>query len=549
MAKIGKIYSTTLSIILIFVCSACALTHGANSDYAATHYSSAQNLWRSTADALQITSQTPINRRVQAQINWYMRHKQYLVNASNNAVPYFYYVYHEIKRRHLPIDLVLLPVVESLYDPFAYSKVGASGIWQLMPSTALGYGIKINWWYDGRRDIIASTNAALNYLSYLHRFFKGDWLLAIAAYNSGEGRIQAAVKKNIRLHKSTSFWALSLPDETRTYVIELLAVGRILSQPNKYHVNLTPIPNSPYFQQVDMSSPIDLPYAANIAGMRLTELLRLNPGYNQWSTGSASRPLLIPVNQVGTFKRNLSKAPKAKTLSWIRYEVEYGDSLNKLANKFNTTDVIVEQVNQLSNNKLHRGQILLIPINSAGINNLSIVEQQREFNALRSTPIINVIEHEVQGGETLSSIARHYGVSVAQLRFWNQLKVNARLQPGMKISIWLKGNTHPRTHIIHYTVKKGDSLFAIAARHNSTVKAIKQYNHLKTDTIVPGMTLKIPSNETTTRIEYTVKKGDTLSAIAKRYGVSVKSIQTTNDLDNIHQLSIGQQLLIYVKDK
>ena len=184
------------------------------------------NLWQHAAN--QFTFEIPDNKRVTAQKNWYLRHPSYMRRVSKRASPFLYHIVEQIEQHDMPMEFVLLPIVESAFDPFAYSHGSAAGMWQFIEGTGKRFGLKQTWWYDGRRDAIASTEAAMKYLAYLHKFFDGNWLHALAAYNSGEGRVRNAIRKNKRLGKPTDFWSLSLPRETRAYVPKLLALADIL---------------------------------------------------------------------------------------------------------------------------------------------------------------------------------------------------------------------------------------------------------------------------------------------------------------------------------
>jgi len=212
------------------------------------------------------------NTVIKAHQHWFVRHPAYLNRAFKRAKPFLYYIVNEIDKRGMPMEIALLPVVESAFQPFAYSHGRASGVWQFIPSTGKRFGLKIGWWYDGRRDILASTDAALKYLSYLHKYFDGDWLLALAAYNSGEGTVSRAIKKNKRNGKKTDFWSLKLPKETRDYVPKLIALSTIIAQPQQYKLNLIPIQNRPAVTQIDVGSQIDIALAAELAGMSIEEI-------------------------------------------------------------------------------------------------------------------------------------------------------------------------------------------------------------------------------------------------------------------------------------
>ena len=229
------------------------------------------SIWPRVRAGFQLSSD--VNQpSLQKHVSWFARHPEYIQRVMSRADPFLYYILEEAEKRNLPTELVLLPIVESAYQPFAYSHGRAAGIWQFIPSTGKLYGLKQNWWYDGRRDIYASTQAALNYLENLNKLFKGDWMLALAAYNSGSGTVQRAVKRNRKLKRATDFWHLKLPKETRAYVPKLLALKEIITNPEKYSVSLRCISDAPGFKQVKTTAQIDLALAAELAEIDLETL-------------------------------------------------------------------------------------------------------------------------------------------------------------------------------------------------------------------------------------------------------------------------------------
>jgi len=301
------------------------------------------------------------NPAVQRQLKWLMKHPGYLNNLVQ-AKPYIYHIINELRKRNMPGELALIPMIESEYDPFVSSSAGAAGLWQLMPGTSVEYAGPKDWWTDGRRSIGPSTDTALNYLNYLHRFFHGNWILAVAAYNSGEGKVQKAVKKT---HQQR-FWPLPLPMETKNYVPRLLALSEIIQNPKRYHVELPNIPHEPYFKEVNVMKRLDLNRAAKLAEIPKHDLMRLNPGL-EWSPRTY-RPykLLIPTKNIGDFNRNLanlakeepvkttlSKAPEKSSL----YRVKKGDSLDRIARHNHLSLALLKQLNPgVTDRKLKPGQ-------------------------------------------------------------------------------------------------------------------------------------------------------------------------------------------------
>lgn len=506
---------------------------------------------------------------VQAQIAWYMQHQTYLNGTTESAAPYLFYIREEIKKRGMPGELVLLPIVESAYNPFAYSRVGAAGLWQLMPGTASGYGVKQDWWFDGRRDIVASTKAALDYLQYLHNFFGGDWLLAMAAYNSGEGTVDNAIKRNARLGKPTDFWHLQLPKQTQAYIPRMLALASIIDQPKAYPVDLPHVENAPYIAEVDVGSQIDLQHAAKMAGISLENLYKLNPGFNRWATDpDGPHRLLLPVDRVDRFKQKLAELPRSARVTWRRYTVKAGDTVGYIANKFKTSASMLEQVNDLKNDMIQVGQDLFIPDSSNKIAQYALQGQRDYVETMQdvSLPGPQRTNHLVHKGDSLWSIANKYKVKISEIRFWNHINKGESLQPGQKLIIWTaKPQANRYVQYVtkqlpptHYTVKSGDTLAKIANLYRVKISNIKAQNKLKNDIIHPGQSLRIPPKTTLSKASttptphvathYTVVNGDSLGKIAKQYRLSVEQIRQWNSSlaknDIIHP---GDKLTLYVQ--
>ena len=410
---------------------------------------------------------------VQEQIRWLVAHPSYLHKVSRQCEPYIYHILAEIKKRKLPGELALLPMIESAYDPFAYSGVGAAGLWQLMPRTGSDLGLKQDWWYDGRRSIGPSTDAALNYLLYLNKLFNGNWILAIAAYDSGEGTIARSIKSTNRPGQPVYFWNLPIPRETKIYVPRLLALAEIIKNPIRYHVNLPNIPYLPYFEEVNIGSQIDLNHAAKLAGISYKELIKLNPGFNRWTT-APYKPfrLLIPTEKVERFNLNLANFPEEKRVSWTKHRVRQGDSLNNIATRYHTTVNLIKQLNQLTTNFIRPNQSILIPSSK----NTAVIAKK---DSTVSTPLVRKLTtaqnlhiiHIVQTNDTLQKIQKIYGVSAKDVQNWNKLSNIKSLNKGQQLVIWKKVKQP-----IPYLVKPGDSLSVIAQQHHTKINSIINLN-------------------------------------------------------------------------
>lgn len=422
---------------------------------------------------------------VQNQLRWLMTHPSYLRKLAQSE-PYMYHILTEIKKRNMPGEIALIPMIESSYDPFAYSGAGAAGLWQLMPGTGTDLGLKQDWWFDGRRSIRPATDAALNYLLYLHKFFHGDWILAFAAYDSGEGTIARIIKNSNQTIGHVHFWSLPVPNETKAYIPRLLALAEIIQNPRRYHIELPDIPHAPYFEEVNIGSQIDLNHAAKLAGISYQELIKLNPGFNRWAT-APYRPykLLIPADKVDHFSRNLAHFPQNQRTSWTRHQVSAGDNLNIIAQKYHTTVNLIKELNQLESNHVQKGQYVLIPNSkhtATLVKHLSAPNKTPHFAPLQQYKII----HIVQPSENYSQLEKKYAVSTLNIKTWNHLQPNQSLHKGQQLIIWQKRQARGV-----YIVQSGDTLSTIARTHHTHVKTLIQLNPQLTYRIHPGQRITL----------------------------------------------------------
>lgn len=379
-----------------------------------------------------------VNRpEVQEQIRWIQDHPGFITKVCEKGEPYFYHVVRGIQKRNLPGELALLPMIESAYDPFAYSKVGAAGLWQLMPLTAKQLGVNQDWWFDGRRSINHSTEAALTHLSHLNKVFKGDWILSIAAYDAGEGAISRAKTTNSS-GISASFWDLIVPRETQAYVPRFLALAEIMSNPEAYNIKVPSFPFRPHFEEVNIGSQIDLNHAAQLAGISYRELIKLNPGYNRWAT-APYKPfsLLIPVEKVAQFYFNLAHLPIEKRVSWTKHVMRPSDSLQSVARQYHTTVNLLIQLNKLGKNDIYPNQVLLIP-NSKNTPVLPLheISKAKFLNLNIIKPKQYRVIHIVQSRDTFKVIEKLYKVSTQDLINWNHLEQDKPLIQGQQLVIW-----------------------------------------------------------------------------------------------------------------
>ena len=436
----------------------------------------------------QLSFNIPDNQRVRAQRNWYLNHPQYMRRVSQRAQPYLFHIVEQLEKHQLPLELALLPIVESAFDPFAYSHGRASGMWQFIPSTGKDFGLKQNWWYDGRRDIYQSTNSAIKFLSYLHKRFKGDWLHALAAYNSGEGNVRRAIRKNKKKGKSTSFWALNLPKETKAYVPKLLALSDILSTQYTNGNLWTRVPNLPVFDRVATGSQIDLSLAASLANISMNDFYQLNPAFNQWATSPAGpHYVLLTIEKIETFKNNLKEIPQDQRISYKKYTIKPGDSLIKIAKKFSTSVQLLKDNNQIRNNAIRAGKSLLIPVASEARDKYSKSNHQRLLARQNTQRAGNKTTIKVAQGDSMWDLSRRYKVNIRSLAKWNNMAPTDTLKIGQRLVIWTKqpskmaslSSGNSKTKKIRYKVRSGDSLARIADKFKVSLNNVIKWNRAK----------------------------------------------------------------------
>lgn len=549
------------------------------------------NLWNRIRESL-VFNRHIGDRVVQEKIRWYSRNQEYLDRVTGRATLYLYYITTELAKRKMPLDLALLPVVESAFNPFAFSPSRASGLWQFIPSTGKRYGLKQNWWYDGRRDIIDGTGAALDYLEKLNKEFGGDWLLTLAAYNTGERNVARAMERNRQSGKRTDFWSLRLHRETHGYVPSLLAVAEILANPEKYGIKWQPIPDIPYFSIVETGSQMDLAMAAELAGMTMDELYLLNPGFNQWATDpEGPHRILVTVDVEKNFLAKLTTLSDSERMRWERHVVKKGETLGQIATLYKTTIAALQQVNELRGNLIHEGGSLLIPLAQQPESHYTLSLAGRGFSSDTGESYVGQdVIHTVRQGDTLWGISRKYGVTIAQLTSWNGINASTVLRQGQKLKLGVQptnslpanpGRTLSATVSApvqtatetSYTVRPGDSLWLIARRNNTTVAKLSSWNALHINTkLQPGQVIRLQTpaasdylyavNLSTTEagvppdavidqpaaVNYIVKKGDSLWNISKRFGTTVAQLRKWNNLNENNRIHPGQKLILYTQE-
>ena len=437
--------------------------------------------------------------RVDREIEWLQRNPDYLARVFGRAQRYLHYIVDEVEAQGLPGDLALLPVVESAFNPFAYSRAHASGLWQFIAPTGERYGLKRNYYQDQRRDVVESTRGALEYLTQLRERFDGDWFLAIAAYNYGSGNVQRAINRNAALGRKKDFFSLSLPAETRAYVPKLVALARMVREPERYGFYLPPIPDTPYFRVVPTGGPVDLRLMAELAGVDTEELHALNPSWNRWITDpEGPHRVLVPEVVADGFAEKLAMLDGNARARLAVHTVVPGESFASIAGHYKVPESFVDRMNTGMRADLKPGDELWMPAGDVS-----------QLRAGLGSDLERRV-HRVKSGESLWSISRRYGMTVSQLARMNHVSTKALLRPGQRLQVAGSGGS-------------GGGVSAEPAT---------------------GGPQQVASADG--KVKYKVRRGDTLSGIARRFEVTVRELQAWNNMGRSTSLRAGQSLTIHV---
>ena len=451
------------------------------------------SIWPSLRSAMGFDHQLQ-QKRVRQEIAWLRNNPRYLERLQPRLQKYLPYILERTIERGLPSELALIPIVESALDPYAFSPGGATGPWQFMRPTALEYGLSIDRWYDGRRDIIAATEAALDYLEVLRQRLD-HWPLAIAAYNAGGARVQRAVKRA----SSTDFFALQLPRETQYYLPKILALAAVISAPEDYSISLPDVINEQSFTTLVLPSQFDLQVVSQLTKMPLKELKDWNPALKRWATAAKDgHHIIVPLKQseqkhssldITTLQDLVQTIRPNERMHWQEITVRPGDSLSVLAQRYNTDITTLRFANKLRGTTIRAGHSLLVPVHS---------KTQSPNNGASA----NQLSYTVQSGDSLWSIAKKHNTSIANLVKTNRIAPRDILRIGRTLTV-------------------------------------------STAAPVALSTLADPP-EITRKIAYTVRKGDSLARIAKRFGVGITDLAKWNRLKVQEYLQPGQRLTVYV---
>ena len=494
-------------------------------------------------------------------VAYYTKDPAYIQRMTSRAGQYLYHIVEDVEARNMPTELALLPFVESAFQPEALSRVKAAGLWQFMPATGNDYALAQNLWRDDRQDVLESTRAALDYFNYLYGLFN-DWQLALAAYNWGEGSVQRAIARAKRSGKPADYAHLRMPKETANYVPKLMAIKRIITNPERYGIELPDVGNEPFFIRITKPRDIDVKTAAELAGMPLNEFRALNPSYKLPVIVAAhNNVMLLPADKVDYFVDNLASwMDSGQPLSrWSTYRLKEGETLATVAAQSGMTESELRKVNGIPAGRrvLPNSTLLVL----AGADEQVDISAEEADARLRLSPLTTWrrVTYRVRSGDTLTSIARRWHITTKSIVTANRLRSD-RLRAGQRLVLTVpnvqrasipaasSGSTSGR-HVIH-TVRSGDTLDAIARRYGVTVASLRMTNRLEGNIIRAGQRLRIPSDaaKESDTVIYTVKSGDTLSTVAERYNVSVTKLKRANRLTS-NMLRVGDRLEIPSSDR
>ena len=385
------------------------------------------NLWVRLQTQFQLETHYK-NPAVDEELTAYIYNQAYFDRITERAEPFLFWIVTEIERRNLPMELALIPIVESTFNPNAYSPKHAVGLWQFIGPTAKSFGLQQDWWYDGRRDPRASTVAALDFLEQLYKEFDEDWLIALAAYNTGQGNVNRAIKRA----ESPNFWSLPLPRETRAHVPKILALAKLISNSKRYGVELAPIENKEPLAIIEIDSQIDLSQAAKLAKLDYSELRRLNPGYLQWATHPDNPQVIaVPIAHADFLRDGISNLGPDHFISWDRYEIQPGDTLSGIAITLRTEIGVLKSVNKINGTQIIAGDSLLIPRTNDPSLLVNINQENLRGRRILPTPNIYI----VRNGDNLWSIARRFDLRSKDIAGWNNIPLDSILKPGQELNL------------------------------------------------------------------------------------------------------------------
>ncbi|MDC0873352.1 LysM peptidoglycan-binding domain-containing protein [Gammaproteobacteria bacterium] len=419
-----------------------------------------------------------IDKTTQRYIDNHLRDKKLFNRFLENSTFYIFYVIEKLNEAELPVELALVPFIESNYDPFSISPSGAVGLWQFMPSTGRLYELDKSWWQEDRHDPFLSTNAAVEYFDYLFERFDNDLFHSLASYNAGPTLVDSRIKRNIKLNKDPSFSNLRLPSQTKSYIPKFIAIYEIISNPEKYNVELPDIPFKQLVERVEINGQVEILAFSDFVGLKPEFVYKLNAGYTKWASAPGEKSIFyIPLEKANLINSDKEIFLEENKINWITHKIKPGDSLWELARKYDTRVEIIKKINFLEKDLLSLNETILIPLSQSEENNFIPFEV-----------------HVVSEGDSLWAIASRYKLSAREIARNNSIEMNSILTIGQQLNIGNKNiyrTIDSKKRTILYSVKQGDNLYRIADLFGVEALDIKKLNDLDDSAIMPGQIIKI----------------------------------------------------------
>ena len=419
-----------------------------------------------------------LNDQVLAYMNMHLKDLDKFDEYLNDSYYFLYFVIQELEKNNLPLELAILPYIESNYDPFSISSSGAVGIWQFMPRTGRLYQLDKSWWNEDRHDPFRSTEAAVKYLKYLYQRFDQNIYHTLAAYNAGPSLLDRRINQNKRRGMDTDFWSLNVPVQTKNYVPKYIALRELIFNSENYGIKLPQIPYEPVVKKISIPGQVEVLTLSEYLDIKPELLYKLNAGYTKWASAPEDESVFyIPSEKYILFENEDNPFKNSNQINWISHIVQSGDSLWSLASKYDTEVKIIKKINYLNNDLLSINDTLLIPLSKSKSNNFIPYEM-----------------YIVSEGDTLWSIAKEYNIEIRDLSRMNSIDENSYLQLGQQLSIGNKNihrNMESKKRTILYSVKQGDNLFKISELFDVSIRSIEEINNFKNTTLMPGQIIKV----------------------------------------------------------
>ena len=434
-------------------------------------------VWQYLQENSQLENYT-IDRTTQKYIDNHLRDKKLFNRFLENSTFYIFYVIEKLNEAELPVELALVPFIESNYDPFSISPSGAVGLWQFMPSTGRLYDLDKSWWQEDRHDPFLSTNAAVEYFDYLFNRFDDDLFHSLASYNAGPTLVDSRIKRNLKLNKDPSFSNLRLPSQAKSYVPKFVAIYEIISNPEKYNVELPNIPFKQIVERVEINGQVEILAFSDFVGLKPEFVYKLNAGYTKWASAPGKKSIFyIPLDKANLINNEKELFLEENKINWITHKIKSGDCLWELARRYDTRVEIIKKINFLEKDLLSLNETILIPLSQSEENNFIPFEV-----------------HVVSEGDSLWGIASRYKLSAREIARNNSIEINSILTIGQQLNIGNKNiyrTIDSKKRTILYSVKQGDNLYRIADLFGVEALDIKKLNDLDDSAIMPGQIIKI----------------------------------------------------------